>query len=559
MSLEQPPMTGPGSSEPSMDRRRFMKALGATGAAAAGLSVTGTPIQRAEAVPWLAAGAVAAGAAIGLDYMMGTGYTEEVTTRAANYIHRRFGDDRNYGEYTGATALQEEIAIGGNEMKLADEKVMTSIQNNIQAADNVAYSKGQVAVVEALNNGKSESEADAKMKDAIDKYFSKIQENILIHYNTQADQIRHHYNKIAEHADLTADGTGSIFWIWGRNTSDETVAQGDTGLDTSTGYTVHETGAAFAQTANVGSATYNTIMVELLDGTKKESERVVGGSSDNYWAGPFPGTSTQADGVVMSFGIKDTDGSVVEYFYPYDYWQSWDEVIATRDSVLADLSGFVTDIYAAYEPGEVDLAGVVDPTTFATELATDTDSEAYRQAAAAQLGIPTSATENVSITIHGENEVTIQTDLYTDHSPTDGFQVGETYNPSSWTEPLFVTYPDSETGEMDIAQLEDSFTIEAATGPEGNAVDSFDTVSTNAQSANTEELKANLDQLRETQQEMLANQSPTDGGGGSSGGPPGFVSWLSDDSIGRAVGAEGVPNAVPAVGGVGGIWAWLSG
>jgi len=538
------------SPAPTPSRRRFMKATAGAAAAATTLEFTGPPVQRAEAVPWSSNPVVDVGA-IALDYLMGNSYVQEVTTRGANYIGRRYGDTRDYSDYTGADALMAEVKAGNREMRLTDEQVMTGVANQIQAADNVAYSKGKVAVMEALNAEKSQSEAQNAMQEAIDSYFAGIQKNIVTHWNTQIEQVSHHYNQIMAHDDL--------------NLNDETLAwdEGDTeGSPSNIG------GHAEGFAPEIQVADNDGTKPTYLDGTDVDLNGMVLviGSGSTVTAMKYTmldlsnacftrppesdewNTNSYNNGPATGIGqlYPEEEREHHAYFWRPEYVSAWQALIDRRDSVNADLSGFVADVYNEYEPGDVDLSEVSDPVTYATELSSTNDGEAFRQAQAAQLGIPTQAASNLRITVHGDEESTFETDLYTSHEPSGGeFSVGEKYDPSAWTEPLFVTYPQSD-GSVSMAQLEDSFTIKSATDQDGNPVDSFGNRETNQQTADVDALREDLETLRREQIRLQEKSEESTGGGGGGGGSSGsgVLSWFSDDSL-----ISGVPNAVPVVGG----------
>lgn len=544
-------------------RRTFLKgaAVGAT-ACAVGVSSTGT----VAAAPWedytvkdAAKDALLATspAAYGVDYLMGTDYVDEAQTRIANYAHRRYGDMRDYSGYTGHDALLTEIETGMKEMQLANEKVMTSVGNNIQAADNVAIAKGQVAVAEALNAGKSESEAQNDMEAVIDEYFSKIEENIINHWNTQWDQVCHMALENYEHPD-SPDPKNR--WKCTETSSD---------------------GGHWVIGDNLYGDNYHTVQYELYDGRVLDVHGLARyNSTSNADSYVFPSqkiarlqdsnVSNPEEIWLMQDTSSTQEADAYEYVMdPTAFGTHFDKVQTTRDDVHAELTGYVTDVYGSYEAGEVDVSEVVDPTTYATEMSTD-NNRGFRQAAAAQLGIPTNADENVVITIHwpDQEDSTIWTDLYTDHQPTDAngnavpWQVGTTYSPSSWTEPLFIVFEDDE-GNSEMSQLEEDFTVEEAYDQDGVEIEEFDNEQTTTHTSDVNKLQEELDQLQEEQVRLIEKfqdeGGPAGGTTSSGGGPPGFVSWLSDDSIARGLGADGVPNAVPATGGIAGLYAFLAG
>ncbi|WP_336135557.1 twin-arginine translocation signal domain-containing protein [Natronomonas amylolytica] len=557
---------------PSPTRRGFLKTVAAGGAACATTSTISAPAA-ADGYDWketiedATLYSLGGPTALGVDYMMGNNYVDEATTRIANYAHRRFGDMRDYSGYTGADALHTEIITGTTQMRLADEKVLTSLVNNIEASDNVAYSKGQLAVADALNAGKSETEAQNQMETTLDDYFSKVQKNILAHVDTQMGQLYHMIQQVDSHSNLSV----------------ETVFEGYQLDGNSTPFTWETLTYSFNL---LNGNTYDVTVPKVTNGSGDEMNFIWGwldsssGTSvdDNVTHKPTLANSP-ASPTYTSNGFwvraRDTDGSSLNLQWNEAYkdpdgdgeynavqvFEAWDQLVQTRDNVFSDLTGYVSDVYAEYEPGEVDLTDVVDPTTFATEMAQENNDEAFRQAAAAEGGFPTAATENVVITITSTdadgNEVSdqIRTDLYTQHVPTDGsgnevgFQVGETYDPSTWSEPLFITYRSQQDGHQKMGQLEDTFTINKAYDPDGTEVDTFSVEDTTTHTSDVQELQNQLDQLRQEQlrlQEQAENTAPsTDDGAGGGTGSGGIIGWMNNN-----LGIGPIPGAAVGIGSI---------
>jgi hypothetical protein len=179
----------------------------------------------------------------------------------------------------------------------------------------------------------------------------------------------------------------------------------------------------------------------------------------------------------------------------------------------------------------------------------------------ALMGIPRNE-EPMTIEVTEDGE-TYQAEgsLYSEAAPDGGFEVGKQYDPNNLSKPVFMRYQrETEDGgtTTDTTQLTGPFKIVDARDEEGNSLDNVElTEGPTYDPSNTSNLQEQLRQTQEEQIRMQERAEETVGGGG--GSTPGFVSYLSDDSILRRVGLNGVPNAVPAVGGVGAIWAFLSG
>lgn len=486
------------------------------------------PVGEADAA--LCGGLCIAGAAVGV--AAGGAAVGYLANEAAD---KYLGDERDYSNYTGADALKTEVDAGLTQMASADERVMTSIQNNVTHSRNVALTKGKAAIIKSMNNGQSESAANTAMADAIDSYFSSIEANILTHYNSQLKQWVHMATQLGNHSNVTPDTVID----WNDSSSNNAPPAEVTLLEEN--YTLL-------------NGESKTIKVIKHDGGSW-------GGGDNQW----PLGNHQS--------LELTKDSGEEIITLNRYTDTLDAVTAERDNVNATLSGFVADVYNNYSAGDIPTENLVDPITAATELSQNYDGEQGQGAFAAMLGIPTSAEQSVWLTLETDG-VDLVGDIYTEHVPTDGsgtkvgFTAGNTYDPANFTAPVYVAYeadasqgePTTETATAtetstqldqqfihpdtaeqtasDFVEIEQPFTIHKIETPDGSTVDSFQTESRNTQTADVSKLQEELEQIRQAQIDMQEEAQEETGGGGGGGG---FLADSSDRELGiLALGAAAV-------------------
>ncbi|QAS68824.1 VP4 precursor [Halorubrum pleomorphic virus 10] len=423
------------------------------------------------------------------------------------------GDTRDYSGYTGGDALHAAIYEGALNMKSADERVMTSIENNISTSKNVALAKGKAALLTEMNNGSSEQTAKEEMNKAIDEYYTTIEKNIITHLEAQQRQFVHMADQAAAHSNLNE---GDIF-----------IARPKSDPD---GYMK----APYSITSDPDYRNYT-----LVNGEKYVSENVRWNGGEKAGS-----TSRSAGGWLRLFSIPTSSAdidipapAVVYVTNPEDntetafldysrYENAITELEAARDEANAALNGFTGDVYAQYEPGDIPTEDIVDPITAATELEQNYGGDAGQSAYASMLGIPSSAEQAVTMTVHrpGGN-VTIQADIYTEYKPPDtGKFVKETrYEPTTWDKPLYIAYEytDSETGEeaSDFVQLEDPFTI-VSIEANGEEIDSFAPEARTTQTADISAIEEELAKIREEQIRLQeeAEEETSSGGGGAGAG-----------------------------------------
>uniref|UniRef100_A0A7D6CMN3 Envelope protein N-terminal domain-containing protein n=1 Tax=Natrinema zhouii TaxID=1710539 RepID=A0A7D6CMN3_9EURY len=476
--------------------------------------------------------------------------------------HLFTGDDQDYSGYTGEDALQTDLFAGALEMQSANERVMTSIGNNIQHIDTIGLTKGKGAIVKEMNAGNVESEANAAMQNATEEYAAMIQENIVTHSNEQVRQMAHHIEQVETHENLTVAG------VFGRWFPGDDREADDPVYDLSGLNQVHE------------------LTTTLADGREIEYVALSLNNDSGYtvwydWRGDLDETQWSNNYEMGSLAIQSVDGSDrTHYSKKSNFTSAWDSAVSSLDSVQSDLSGFSSDVYAQWSPGDIPTDQIIDPVTAATELNQNYDNAAGQSAHAALMGIPTTADLSANLEIES-NEAEdgvweVEADIFTDHVPrndvtssasissgvltlstepvtdetytlttTDGetvdtpassftdngdgtwevdlssdlsttsvetllgevigYKTGATYHPSEWDAPLYIAYNyTNENGEKKGAftQIESPTTFVKVTDADGNDVETFEPESQNIQTADVEALKKELEQVREEQKRL---------------------------------------------------------
>lgn len=499
----------------------------------------------------------------------------EAIKYVAEKVTSFFGTERDLSGFTGGdaliTATREDIV----ENQSADERVLTSIENNIETSKNVALAKGKNALLTEMNNGAPVEDANTAMTDAIDEYYSTIQQNVLTHSDAQHNNVISMFDQLQTNDETTRYDV-FIRGVYGDRWSGHynLVSETDTTLEYElvNGETVEYEAMVW-----VRDAFYNTGDLTVWIGSTDLQESTGFGSDVRTWNTDTSATLNVTD---QSYGPVDTDedGDIIDIVR---YKDALDEIQTKRDEVYNTLSGFAEDVYNAYEPGDIPTEDLVDPITAATELAQDYDGSQGNLAYASMLGIPTDAEATVigeilneeidttnyedadgniiegdlNAAIDAADTTIVEMDIYTNHVPTDdsgteiGFERGGFYEPSTWTDPLYIAYTiEDENGdvvESEFVLLENQFRINDAQDVDGNQIDSFQTASTTTQTADIAELEAELQALRDEQERLQveSQEEVTAGGGG------GFLENTSSRAI--AIGVAGVGIAYALFGGEG--------
>jgi hypothetical protein len=412
---------------------------------------------------------------------------------ARDQIEGILGQGEDLSGYTGKEALRTQIEEQSLTMRTVDERVFTSIENNLANSETVAFAKGKVAALEKMNVEAPEADAVTAMEEAVDDYYSTIQKNILVHWETQTSQINHHVAMVNAHPDVSV---GNWFVVQEAGvTYDEDLTQLATGSFTL-----------------VSGETYelDTIRSTRIDNTLQPSIS----NFANTW-------------------FKFTGGSSgVKVFERALYNNLLSSVADRSSSVKTKLEAFIGDLYLEYGAGDIPTEDVIDPVTAATQLGQNTGM-AGQAAEAAMLGIPTSASFSLWLELQDAdgNTFEVEAELYTKASPTDGsgnetgWEVGTTYDPVDFAPPIYVAYeyiaPDSGDKSTDFVQLDEPFTVLEATDAEGNEVTNVANEKRITQTADVTKLEEELAQLRDEQQRL--QQQSQGGSTTGSGGAGGFL------------------------------------
>ena len=139
-----------------INRRQLMRRVGAAtlGASAVGVGGIRSSTQPANALVITGTTALLAGGAIA-----GAAGGAGLAYLARDNIEGILGQGEDLSGYTGKDALQVQIKEQSLTMQTVDERVFSSIENNLVNSETVAFAKGKVAALEKMNAEAPESEA----------------------------------------------------------------------------------------------------------------------------------------------------------------------------------------------------------------------------------------------------------------------------------------------------------------------------------------------------------------------------------------------------------------
>jgi uncharacterized protein YaiE (UPF0345 family) len=375
--------------------------------------------------------------------------------------------------------------------KQSTETYESTTSNYLNDSETVAWSKMQVAVAEAYQNGSTKAEAKTAARKAIHDYYAVKHRNIVARWNTQAAQVDYAANLTNPSGDPTA---GESFVQFKGLTGTSGSVDGITGnkpVVLANGTTVNA--------SIIGSGRYGT----TVDGFTSTYN---GNSAD----------AIQIDKPTSSYG-SDLVLSMTKFH------DLWNQVSTKSSSVSSEAEAYVDATYADYEDGTINASDVISSQTAMFEYGTQYDENSSMYDAVGALAL--SGYDTPSLNGTGTMDIRYQNQTYTGlvmarDVPGGSWTNGTTYNTSNFTGPVFVATTDGT--KMDLADG-DTFTITEIRNREGSSIGSVNATRYNYKTANASELAVVTEQLTALREEIESRESTGGGGGFDFGGDNSYV------------------------------------
>jgi len=404
------------------------------------------------------------------------------------------------------------------------ERLYTTTRQNLnQDIRGIMWMKGKAAAIEAMNNGSTEKETKAAFRGAVNDYATLLLLNDLRNYEQRAIELSYMSGEI---------GGGPSSAPYELNTGTETAWAS---WDLYNGTTVNvTTPTIIADNGNV----YSPNLFPSATGYDRISwngrSHQTGG---NNWVNAVPSDSADS-----AFYTDPSNAEATAYdTRPLGHLQS--TYNDTSGQVIANGEGWITNIYAEYNAGEIPTASLYDPVTLASEASTEYNSTgyyAYRNAELSAIGL--SGDVNVSHVI--DTQITASSFAQADNQTNASYsstaynasiegtvfisgasdvtlETGQTYDPSTMSGTPYMTVAsatDRDTGESidDLGgtiELTEPFTIDSATNTQtGESVSVTSSQDKNYESVNLTEYERTIDRLR-AERNRLENTGPSSSSG----------------------------------------------
>jgi hypothetical protein len=465
-----------------INRRQFLGRLGATtlGGGAAyygGTEYAGSPVQNGQAVIPVAIGAaVVGGAAIGY---------------ATRYVaDKHLGDDFDETAYDEAAVeeLHAEIRENALERSYYDDSMLTNLNNVLANSKQVAYGDARVAAIEQMNLGNTEQDAIDAGVEVVDDFFAVQQENLLEHYNFQAENFSRQINAVKSAGLFMSEIFHSPdvyehFYTLSAGTTSKTLVNG-TNYDYSTFYYEYRD----------SSGTKQNTTASINDPIRVQVKPVSTGSKETF------------------FDLPRFDDTL-------------SKISTNHSETVSEITNFVNTVYPEYQAGDISLEDIVRPSELA-DKASDSEENPLSGADLAIMGLEANTQSKTTVRLV-DDDIVLQGSLYLKSESGPSLEVGQTYSPSSFTGPVYLAYSNYSGDNPDlkaqgVITVDQQFELTQAIGSDGAELATVEYTSEDGQkttTTDTAELKEELDRLNELQTELQEEQKEiaADSGGGGGG------------------------------------------
>lgn len=516
----------------NISRRRLLQttAAGATAATVGTVSMTDTASAQSlddlqyftTAVSGIANPALGAGAAAGaaLSSYFGGGDADILPTPWVSS-----------SEYENLSAEEtwSRMYTQAKEIGAKDEITQTQWSNSLDRFRNAYFMEAKFAAIDAMNNGYGLSTTKNKAVEAGDAYASTVQKNQLKYWDVQnqtllrmsqaGSYIENNYDEQVDKLfSMTAKGGASDGYSENFKSviSESDVTDFSLTLFDGSPYTI--TGMYDSGYGPYNNYYFATIPKErALSPNANNMEIPDGSDKDPYNVGDYE--TSEQNTVIDALYVYDVPGSdnVAVKMFDFRKWhRSYWKLGVYRNQASSEVKTWVDGIYDKYTAGEITETQLLN----AYDLSDMSREGSYEAATVSlsQLGISGSVENRMTVELN--DGTTLSGNLFLDDEKS--FSVGETYSPGNINGSVYMAYsPEDSDTDPGVRKLEQSFAITSAENLDGQDVEEVDfdgRDDVELSSTDVQELKNELERLRDRNEELRENTDDAAGGGGGVGG-----------------------------------------
>ena len=402
-----------------MGRRTFVKGLGASAAAAGGLassasaqdnttnttdtSTSGVDLKDAilTAGAYAAAGPVAFGWALREFEIIGSDPPPEGLTPGA---------------------LHQKVYEVAKVRRSANKSTFVDNRNILDGVEHNAYIEAKTAAIEALNAGKSQSDAQADAIAAIDDYQTTIETNLLQSWNEAVAEADAIYSQVSAIADLNTSDVFDVNDISNWNAISFQLDSVSHTLPDGTSLPVHEWNIDVDWFDNAGTGT-------TYDYDKSASP--LGATVNDNGDGGSPSN-------VIGPAVVQPDSGDTQPWLNFDDWKAvYDELTTKFTNVRDGIILWLDTVYSDVQSGDIEIGDLVTPRQRASMMGGDT-SENQAAADLVALNMNVDPDNEATITIDSTGATLTGTFALTNSA--DGpIEPDTTYDPGTFTGDVYFT------------------------------------------------------------------------------------------------------------------------
>jgi len=393
-----------------------------------------------------------------------------------------------------AEQTKTDIYSVGKQSRQTAENFRAPFRNYLEDSENAAWSKMQVAVAEAYQNGSSETQARLAAEQAIEDYYSTKERNLIAQYNTHIRAVNYLEDQAQNESNIS-----------------DFVRVTDTQVSYSS---THDSRYYITlQNDSITLSNGTTTDIQLIEVRNNDNDNIARDHHLTESSGQY-----KLDKVWIGPPTSSFDKTVA---YEHDkYATLWSQIQTNRQNVVSEAKTYVNNTYTAYDTGEINASDVISSQTAMWEYGTS-DGSLYNTVGALAL----SGYDTPSLNGTGTMDIRYQNQTYTGlvmarHVPGGSWTNGTTYNTSNFTGPVFIATTDGT--KMDLVDGE-SFKITEIRNREGSSIGSVNATRYNYKTSNASELAVVTEQLTTLREEIESRESTGGGGGIGFGGSNSYV------------------------------------
>ncbi|WP_226040549.1 hypothetical protein [Natrinema sp. DC36] len=454
-----------------MTRRSLFKRTATAGATVA-ITVGGverfvpaySPLGRAQALSKSGAFLIGvsgiAGLLVGAGYMLGSGdgSADAINEARANELHDR-------------------IWLDGNEMQMTQTPMLESLSGDVTMLRQICRSDAAFALMNAASDSKSEADATADGKAAVEDAVAKVEANFFDAWTSQLTKLGNRASLVNNEDPLNR--LDVFQWIGSSvqpnyfETLDPDHA--DTGYSTATATLVngqtHSVDVVTGEYSETGDLNAQHLLIPWSDSTSASNLSKTQDYGSHYAIWSDDGQSW-TNGLSPHWGVNILDrqsGDTVPALDATDWWQIHNDLVTLLEEEKTNVETMVSTFYQEALNGELDLHEMASASAI-LEAADTLDN--WKQAAGAYRAMVMPEAEDPAV-IELENGVQLEGLLFwSDPDPDNGLPVGDLTNPDNTIGRIYMAAeirsvpetPESETYDVTVTVVDDDTDATALEG-----------------------------------------------------------------------------------------------